>query len=262
MHHVLVRIPFHALEVFGDRATGDCHAVAVQVTVVQQRLHQKRYSTSLEHIFGHITATRLQIGDIRCLFEDFGNVEQIEFNSAFVRHGRQMQRSIGRAARRRHHSSRVFQGLTGDDVARTNVQRDQFHDLLARRHAEGVADFVRRRRASRVRQRKADGLGDGRHGVGSKLSTARACRRTRHPFDFVQILVGHFADRVLADRLEHVLDGDLLAPEIAGQDRAAIDEDRRHIEAQHRHHHTGQGLVAAREPDQGVISVATDGQFN
>ena len=70
------------------------------------------------------------------------------------------------------------------------------------------------------------------------------------------------ADRMLADRLEHVLHGDRLALEGAGQDRAAIDEDRRHVEPAHRHHHAGQRLVAAGEADQRVIGMAAHGQFD
>ncbi len=67
---------------------------------------------------------------------------------------------------------------------------------------------------------------------------------------------------MLADRLEHVLHRDLLATEIAGKNRAAIDEDRRHIEPDHRHHHSGQRLVAAGKADQRVVGVAPHGQFD
>src|SRR6187399_1636588 len=74
-HYILVRIPFHALEVFGDRPARDGEAISVQVAIIEQRLHQKRYAANLEHVFGNITAPRLQIRDIRCLFEDFGDVE-------------------------------------------------------------------------------------------------------------------------------------------------------------------------------------------
>ncbi len=66
--------------------------------MIEQRLHQKRYAANLEHVFGDITATRFQIRDIWCLFEDFGDVEQVELDAAFMSDRRQMQRSIGRAA--------------------------------------------------------------------------------------------------------------------------------------------------------------------
>jgi hypothetical protein len=132
----------------------------MQEAVIEQRLHQERYAANLEHVFGDITAARFQIRDIRCLFEDFGHVEQRELDPAFVRDGRQVQRRIGRAARGRDGRSRVFQRLARDDVARAQVHLDQIHDLLARRHAEAVADLVRRRRARRIGKRQTDRLGD------------------------------------------------------------------------------------------------------
>ncbi len=78
----------------------------------------------------------------------------------------------------------------------------------------------------------------------------------------VEVLVGHLADRVQADRLEDVRHGDVAALERAGQDRAAIDEDRRHVEPAHRHHHAGQRLVAAGHADQRVVAVAAHGQLD
>ncbi len=77
--------------------------------MVEQRLHQKRYAANFEHVFGDITAARFQIRDIRCLFEDFGDVEQVEFNAAFMRDGGQMQRSIGRTAGGGNDGGGVFQ---------------------------------------------------------------------------------------------------------------------------------------------------------
>ena len=74
--------------------------------------------------------------------------------------------------------------------------------------------------------------------------------------------IGHRADRMLADRLVDVLNGDRLALEGAGQNRAAIDEDRRHVEPAHRHHHAGLRLVAAGDADQRVIGMAAHRQFD
>ncbi|OIQ67945.1 hypothetical protein GALL_504740 [mine drainage metagenome] len=173
-HYILVRIPFHALEVFGDRPACDCHAVAMQVAVIEQRLHQKRYATSLKHIFGDITTARLQIRDIRCLFEDFGDVKKVELDTAFVSNRRQMQCSIGRAAGRCHHSGRIFQGAARHDVTRPKVKGNQIHDLFAGGHAERVANFIRRRRTGRIGQCQPDGFGHCRHGVGGELCAARA----------------------------------------------------------------------------------------
>ena len=63
--------------------------------------------------------------------------------------------------------------------------------------------------------------------------------------------------RNIADRFEQVLDRDRASLEGAGQDRPAIDEDRRHIETAHGHHHSGQRLVATGKPHQGVVAMAS-----
>jgi hypothetical protein len=68
----------------------------------------------------------------------------------------------------------------------------------------------------------------------------------RRLFDFEQFRITDSADRVLADRLEHVLHGDLPAAIAAGRDRTAIDEDRRYVEPPWPSS-CGQRLVAARE---------------
>ena len=142
------------------------------------------------------------------------------------------------------------------------LARDQIHDLLARRRAETVADLVGRRRAGRIRQRQPDRLGDRRHRVGGELRAAGAGRRAGDLLQLVEVGVRHAADGTHADRLEEVLHGDLAAAERARQDRAAIDEDRRHVEPAHRHHHAGQRLVAAGEPDQRVVAMAAHGELD
>ena len=43
-------------------------------------------------------------------------------------------------------------------------------------------------------------------------AAAGAGRRTGDLLELVEVLVGHLADRVLADRLEHVLHGDVAGP--------------------------------------------------
>ena len=135
-NHVLVRIPFHRLEILGNCSPGDGDAIAVEIAVLQQCLHQNWNAANFEHVFGDITATRLQIGDIRCLFEDFRHIEQIEFDTAFVSDCRQMQRGIGRAAGGRDNSRRIFQRLAGNDVARADVELNQLHHLFACGHAK------------------------------------------------------------------------------------------------------------------------------
>jgi hypothetical protein len=77
-----------------------------------------------------------------------------------------------------------------------------------------------------------------------------------------EVFGAHLAGRMLADGLEHVLDADLAALEAAGQDGAAVEEHRRHVQAQHGHHHAGQALVAAGDAHQRVVAVAAHGQLD
>ena len=67
---------------------------------------------------------------------------------------------------------------------------------------------------------------------------------------------------MLADRLEQILHGDRAAAIGAGKDRAAIDEDRRHVEPAHGHHHAGQRLVAAGQADQRIVAMAAHGELD
>src|SRR5436189_9696 len=82
--HVLVLVPLHSLEVLGDRTPRHGDAIAVKIPVIEKRPHQEWNAPSLEHIFGDITATGFQIGDIWCPFEDLRHVEEIELQAAFV----------------------------------------------------------------------------------------------------------------------------------------------------------------------------------
>ena len=54
--------------------------------------------------------------------------------------------------------------------------------------------------------------------------------RARAALDRPELVVGHRAVRVRADRLEHVLDRDVAPVVVPGQDRAAVEEDRRQVE--------------------------------
>jgi hypothetical protein len=76
------------------------------------------------------------------------------------------------------------------------------------------------------------------------------------------VLAVNCAPHAPADGLEHVLHCDLLTTEISRQDRTAIDEDRRHIQPHHRHHHSRQRFVAAGETHQRIVGVAPHGQFD
>ena len=234
----------------------------MEIAAVEQRLHQDGNAADLEQVLGDVAPAGLQVGDIGGALEHFGDVVQIELDPALMRDGRQVQAGIGRTAGGGDDHAGVFQRLAGDDVARTDVALDQLHHGAAGRFGIGVAALIGSRSAGRTGQRQAHRFGDAGHRVGGELAAAGSGRRTGDAFQLVQVLAAHLAGAVGADRLEHVLNGDVPALVPAGQDRAAIHEDAGHVEADHRHHHAGQRLVAAGQTDQTVVAVAAHRHFD
>ena len=141
--------------------------------------------------------------------EDLADVEEVELDAGLVRHRRQVQRGVGRAAGRGDGHRGVLEGLAGDDLARAELRLEQLHHLLAGGGAERVADLVGRRGAAAIGQREADRLGDHGHGVGGELAAAGAGRGAGDALELVEGQVVHLADRVEADGLEQVLDDDV-----------------------------------------------------
>ena len=94
-NHVLIGVPFHGSEVFRNGAASHRHAIPVQIAMVEQSFHEQRNTAHFKHVLGDIATTRLQIGDIGRLFEDFRDIEQSEFNACFMGNGGQMQSRIG-----------------------------------------------------------------------------------------------------------------------------------------------------------------------
>mgnify|MGYP003694045867 CR=1 FL=1 len=104
--------------------------------------------------------------------------------------------------------------------------------------------------------------GNHRHGVGGELSGAGADRRQAGPLDARKRRLIDFSGHEAADRLVGIQHGEGLALEPPGKRAAAIDEDRRHVAADHSHHHAGQRLVAAAETDQRIVGKAVDHSFD
>ena len=85
---------------------------------------------------------------------------------------------------------------------------------------------------------------------------------TRAVLELQQVVVGHVARGVRADRLEDVLDRHVLPAPAARRDRAAVEHHRGHVQAGERHHRAGDRLVAARHRDDGVELVAAHDQLD
>ena len=81
-------------------------------------------------------------------------------------------------------------------------------------------------------------------------------------FELADFLFGHFARGVRAGRFEDVLNRHIVAVEMSGHDRAAVERERGNIQARESHHRAGNGLVAAADGDDCVERVRAHEQFD
>ena len=235
----------------------------MQDAAVEQRLQDLRHAADVEHVLGDVFAAGLQVGDVGRALEDLGDVEQVErrcrLRAPWPANAARRW-SSRRSRRRRWPRSRTPCACRcradGCPCAISFITASPLATRIL------VAAFVGSRRAGRTRQRETDRFGNAGHGVGGELAAAGAGARTGHALELVQLSVGHVAGRMHADALEHVLHGHVVALVSAGQDRAAVHEDGRHVEAQHRHHGAGQALVAAGDADEGIVAMAAHGEFD
>ena len=241
------------------RPAGDRQARAVDVPALDQRADDDGGAADVVDILGGIFAARAQIADQRRAREHLADIVEREGDAGLVGDRRHMQRGVGRAAGRGDDGRAVFQRLSRDDFARQRAAAFQHlhhqspglaRDLRALGIDAGDHRHVGHRQPHRLRHH--------RHGVGGELAGAGADRRQAGPLDAVERRLVDLAGHEAADRLVGIQHGEGLALEPAGQRAAAIDEDRRHVAADHAHHHAGQRLVAAAEADQGVVGKAVD----
>ena len=183
-------------------------------------------------------------------------------DAALVGHGGKMQGAVGGPSGGGHDHGGVLERLQGADLPGPDVLLDQAHHRLARGDGILIAALIGGGKRAGERQGEADGFGDAGHGVGGELPAAGAVAGAGDPLQGGEILQRHDPRRVIADAFEDIDHGDVAALPAARHDRPAIQKHRRHIEAQHGHHHARQALVAAGDPHQGVIAMAAHGELH
>jgi hypothetical protein len=211
-------------------------------------------AVDVEH---HVLAERLDVGQVRHLLADSGEVVQRQLDVGLVRDRQQVQHRVGGAAERHHHRDRIFEGLLRHDVAGGDSAAQQFDDGLPAAPGEPVAPAVGGGRGRAAGQRHAERLCGRRHGVGCVHAAARALARADGALDRVDVLAWHQATRARADGLERVDDrhvhlGAVGELGLAGQDRSGVEEDAGKVETGGSHQHAGQRLVAAGQKHRSV----------
>ena len=173
----------------------------------------------------------------------------VSVDARLVRDREQVQHRVRRAAERDDGRDRVLERFLAQDVRRLDAAPDQRDDGLAGAPAVVVlrARHGLLRRAVREAQAEAS-IADAIV-LAVYMPAQEPGPRDRRRLDFLELGVVDLAGGVAADGLEH---GDDVAILRSRLDRAAVDEDRRPIEARHRHDAARHVLVAAADRDEAV----------
>ena len=229
----------------------------MQRAAFQEFLQHRVDAADLVQVLRQVLAARLHVGEIGRALRHAREIIQRELDARLVSDRRDVQAGVGRAAGRGDRGAGVLQAFSRHQLAR---QRPALLQDL-HRHAAGFARLraargIHRRHRRRAGEREAERLRHHRHGVGGELPGTGAQARQADVFEHVELLARHGAGVDAADRFVGVEHGHVLAVQAARQRRAAVHEDRRQVQAQHRHHHAGQRLVAAGEGHQRVVGMA------
>ena len=219
-----------------------------------QRADDDGGTADVVDILGGVFATGAQITDQRRARKNLADVVDGEGNAGLVGKRRQMQRGVGRATGGGDDGCAIFQRLPRHDLARQRpapLQHLHHKASGAARNLRALGIDAGDHR--HIGHRQPHRFGHHAHGVGGELSGAGADGRQAGALDALKRRLVDFARHEAADGLIGIEHGEGLSLEPARQRAATVDEDRRHIAADHAHHHAGKRLVAAAEADQRVV---------
>ena len=174
--HVLVRARSFrdALQLLGERAPGDRHAIAVQQAVLEQHLEHLRHAARAVEIDRDVASRGLEIAEHRHLPAHALEVVDRPFDARRVRDGEVVQDGVRRAAGRHDERHRVLDRLARDDVARLQVVLDRCDEHAGRGGRRVRFLGVGRRELRRAEQAHAERFERGRHRVRGVHPAARA----------------------------------------------------------------------------------------
>ena len=240
------------LEVLGHRLPGDGQRVAVHQPGVEQRLHHDRDAADLVDVVHHVAAERLEVAEVRDLVADPVEVVDGQVDVGLAGHRQQVEHGVRGAAEGHHDGDRVLERLRVMTWRAVMPWRSRLTTASPERWAKPSRRRSTAGGAAEPGQAHPDRLGDGGHGVGGVHAAAGALARADRALDPVDLLAGDLPGQAGADGLEGVDDRDVVAVDLAGHDRAGVQEDAGQVEPRGGHHHAGQALVAAGQQHRAV----------
>ena len=235
----------------------------MQLVGFQQALCEQRRAAGPVHVERDVASAGAQVSDQWGLLGDAVEVVDAEFDAGLAGEREQVQHDVGRAAGRGGADDAVLERVLGQDVARLDASPEHVHNEPAGRLADVVLAWVGRADRGGTHWREAEELQRGRHGVGGVLRAACAGAGAGVERNLMQFFVVDCAGGVLADRFEHVLNGEVTAVVVAsGRDGTGVERDGGNVDSRHRHGGGGDGLVAAADDNGGVEGVADGAELD
>ena len=166
--HVLI-IGHHDVDkVLCHRLAGDCQHIAIEETLVEQRLEDHRDTPNPVEIDHVIAPEGLQIPQVRCPPGNAIKVFEIERHIGLVGNRQKVKHGVGRSAEGHHRGDGILEGGTGHDLPRGHPRLEQRHDRLPGATGKITESGIDGGHSGRARQRHADRLADRRHRVGGE----------------------------------------------------------------------------------------------
>ena len=233
------------VDIFGQSLSVYGHCVAVEQASIEQALSDQGHPAVTTEVCHDVAAAWFHVGDVRSVAANAVEIFQRQADFGLPRNGHEVQHGVGGASHGDHHGDGVFKGFPGENVSRADSFLQHTHYGFT-----SPARFVRlaginSRERGIARQRHAHHFDGGGHGIGGEQAGAGTLAGAGVALQISQLFSGHAAGGVGAHRFEHVLDVDVLAVPLAGQDAAPVNENRRYVQAGDGHHTAGHVLVAA-----------------
>ncbi len=247
---------------------GQCQSVhtacgSVEKSALGEFVHYTEYSarpSALLHAV--LLSIGSQLAQARHTAAQTVDVLHRKFNTRLLRHGQQMEHSVGASAHGYVESHCVEERVAGGYRARQDtliavlvISKRILHHLPRGGLEQLHAILVCGKNSSVAGQRQSDGLGEGVHRIGRKHARATAAAGTGTALYLGHILIAH---RRVGPFYHCRYQVGILAAPAAGLHRASRAEHRRYVEPHRGHKHTRRNLVAIGYANHGVSLVGID----
>ena len=228
----------------------------VEQSGVQELAHDDGHAADLVEVGHDVLARGAEVGQVGGDAAEAVKVVDLQVDLGLVGDGEEVEDGVGGAAHGEDDHDGVLEGFLCHDVAGLDAALQHAVDGGGGLVGDALVLGVDGGHGGRAGDGHAHGLDGGGHGVGGEHAGAGALAGAGDALHGEELVLRQVALGPGADGLKHVLDVDVLAQVVAGQDSAAVDEDGGDVQAGHRHEGAGHVLVAGGDGDEAVHALA------